>query len=319
MQEVERVAVRHRIALALVGSLVLLLGVLLPLALASAFYNLLGAPYSDIYSWSAPPTAAPDGHVRLHIQIVDIDPWQEVVTLRVSGNHICPPGCNWQDRVVFFSISPDSKGAEGLPPSATLTLPATDVLVTQTLQLPISGEPIRYPFDAYDLWLAVALQHVGPDHAIHTLTPAEAQGRLFLSIQDRVPVLPMAAPAEVDPATVQTPGAPFDYLSVRHLWFHRPLLLPVLTVMLLLLIAAASAYAVFLRPWLDLVVGAGTLVLGVWGIRSVMIASKITYTTIVDLSLAMVLLFLLGGITIRVLLALCERNHVRLHRPRRGR
>jgi len=200
-----------------------------------------------------------------------------------------------------------------------VTLPATDTQVTQTLQLPIRSEPIKYPFDVYHLVLAVALQHVGPDNVVQTLTPAEAQGRLFLTIQDRVPLLAMTEPTAVDPATVQTPGVSFDYLSVESMRFHRPLLLPVLTIMLLLLIAAAAAYAVFLRPWLDLVVGSGTLVLGVWGIRQVMVASNINYTTMVDLSLALVLLFLLGGITLRVLLGLCERNRVRLRRPGHAR
>jgi hypothetical protein len=65
-------------------------------------------------------------------------------------------------------------------------------------------------------------------------------------------------------------------------------------------------------------VGSGTLVLGVWGIRAVMLASNIGYTTMVDLSLALILLFLLGGITLRVLLALCERNRLRLPGRLRG-
>jgi hypothetical protein len=319
MQEVERIAVRHRVALALVGLLVLLLVALLPVALVSVFYNVMGAPYEQVYSWTAPASAAPDGHVRLHVQIVGIDPWQELVTLRVAGNHICPPGCNWQDRVVFFSLSPDSPGAEGLPPSATVTLPATDIQVTQTLQLPISSQPIRYPFDVHALSLAVALQHIGPDNVVHTLTPAEAQGRLFLTLQDRVPLLTMKEPTTVDPATVQTPGVPFDYLAAQSMVFHRPLWLPVLTILLLLLIAAAAAFAVFLRPWLELIATSGTLVLGIWGIRAVMVASNITYTTMVDLWLALILLFLLGGTTLRVLLALCERNRLRLRRPVRAR
>lgn len=315
MQEVERVAVRHRVALALVGLLVVLMVVLLPIALASVFYSVAGAPYDEVYPWSIPSAAAADGHVRLHVQIVGIDPWQELMTLRVAGNHICPPGCNWQDRVLFFSLRPDAPGAEGLPPSASVTLPATDIQVSQTLQLPVSSQPIRYPFDVYDMWLAVAIQRVGPDNVARTLTPAEAQGRLFLTLQNRVPLLTMKEPAAIDPASVQTPGAPFAYLAVASLVFHRPLLLPVLTIMLLLLIAAAVAYAVFLRSWVELVVSSGTLVLGVWGIRAVIVASNINYTTMVDLSLALVLMFLLGGITLRVLLALCERN--RLHLPRR--
>ena len=88
MQEVDRIAVRQRVALALVGTLVLLLIALLPVALVSVFYNVVGTPYAQVYTWSAPAAAAPDGHVRLHVQIVGIDPWQELVTLRVAGNHI---------------------------------------------------------------------------------------------------------------------------------------------------------------------------------------------------------------------------------------
>src|SRR5262249_59036806 len=68
----------------------------------------------------------------------------------------------------------------------------------------------------------------------------------------------------------------------------------------------------------DVVGGSGTLGSVVWSIRHVMVASNINDTTMVDLSLALVLLFLLGGITLRVLLGLCERNRVRLRRPLRA-
>src|SRR4051812_32396164 len=85
-------------------------------------------------------------------------------------------------------------------------------------------------------------------------------------------------------------------------------------VLLIVLIAAAAAMAVFLRPLLELVVGVGSLVLGVWGIRSVLVPGSITYTTVVDLSLAVVLLFLLGAITVRSLLTLWDRNRLPLPR-----
>src|SRR4051812_13499576 len=85
-------------------------------------------------------------------------------------------------------------------------------------------------------------------------------------------------------------------------------------VLLIVLIAAAAAMAVFLRPLLGLVVGVGGLVLGVWGIRSGLVAGRITYTTVVDLSLAVVLLFLLGAITVRSLLTLWDRNRLPLPR-----
>jgi hypothetical protein len=57
-----------------------------------------------------------------------------------------------------------------------------------------------------------------------------------------------------------------------------------------------------MQPIQQLFVGSGSLVLGVWGVRSVLVPGSITFTTAVDLLLSMVILILLGGITIRATL-----------------
>ena len=79
-----------------------------------------------------------------------------------------------------------------------------------------------------------------------------------------------------------------------------------------MLISAGAGYAVFLRPLHDLAIGAGSLVLGVWGIRTVLLPNNISYTTAVDLALSVVLLFLLGGTSARALLMLWDRNRLPL-------
>ena len=88
--------------------------------------------------------------------------------------------------------------------------------------------------------------------------------------------------------------------------------------MLVILIAAAAAYSVFLRPLHDLVVNAGALVLGVWGIRSILVPSSINYITAVDLALSMVIIFVLGALTIRALVFVHDQGNLRLlgRRPR---
>ena len=43
------------------------------------------------------------------------------------------------------------------------------------------------------------------------------------------------------------------------------------------------------------------LVLGVWGIRSILIPPGINYMTAVDLALSVVIIFVLGALTIRAL------------------
>jgi len=76
----------------------------------------------------------------------------------------------------------------------------------------------------------------------------------------------------------------------------------VLAVLLVLLIAAAAAYSVFLRPLHDLVLNSGALVLGVWGIHGILTPQNLYYLTAVDLALSMVIIFLLGAITVRAFL-----------------
>ena len=78
--------------------------------------------------------------------------------------------------------------------------------------------------------------------------------------------------------------------------------------LLVLLVTAAAAYAVFLRPFQDLVINAGGLILGIWGIRSILTPSSVQYVTAVDLSLAVVILFLLGAITLRAMVFLYQRS-----------
>ena len=92
--------------------------------------------------------------------------------------------------------------------------------------------------------------------------------------------------------------------------FSRPLYLKVLTVLLVLLVTAAAAYAVFLRPLSDLVVNSGALVLGVWGIRAVLLGAAVPGITAVNLALSVVILFLLLAFTARTVLYLHARSGI---------
>jgi hypothetical protein len=314
MQDLERVALRHRAALVSIGMLVVVLLALLPLALVSVFGNVIGFPYERVYSLTPPDTVPAPSHSRLHIELIALDPAQQLVTLRLAGHHVCPADCVWQDQIVLFSLRTDNPNAEGLPPSATIVLPTSAALVTQTVQLPVSGQAIRYPFDSYDLWLGIVLQRVQPDGTLQTLAPPEARGHLFLTAQNRVSLLSVTGLGRSRPQSILAADLPDEYLNAERFVLHRPVWLPALTIMLVLLVSAAAAYAVFLRPLGDLVMGAGSLVLGVWGVRAVLLPSSITFTTAVDLSLAIVLLFLLGAISLRTFLVVWQRNHLPLPR-----
>lgn len=303
----------HRIGVALTALLLLCVVGLFPLVLASVADEMFGHPDGPAYVLTpAGPVAA--RHTRLNVAAVALDEQQHLLSLRVSGHHVCAPSCTWDDRVVFFSLHPAADELiEGLPPSAAITLPATNVEVTQTIQLPVRGDPQRYPFDRYELTLGVILQRVQHDGIVETVSPTEAQGRLFLTFRERLPRSDLPPPRSIDPATVRGEHDPYQYLYVDELTFRRPVYLQALSVLLVLLISAAAAYAVFIGRLENLLINYGTVVLGVWGIRSILTPGSQNYVSALDLSLAMIIVFLLGAIAVRTLLF--HRARGRRHPP----
>ncbi|HEY7067637.1 MAG TPA: hypothetical protein VII06_39640 [Chloroflexota bacterium] len=304
---------RYQLAFTLIATLLLIIIVTLPFTLASVVNDVLGPPEGERYPIPAgtPPPPAPT-HSRLNVAVVALDETQSVVTLRVAGHHVCDATCDWADRLMFFSVPVDKPDLESLPPGASVNLPANSGDVTQTIQLPMEGQPLRYPFDWYALRLGIVMQRDYGDNRVETVTTSDARGHLFLTIQEQLARQNMAPPVAVDPASVRVETAPYDYLYVYDLRFQRPVYLQVLAVLLTLLVTAAAAYAVFLRPLSELVVNSGALVLGVWGIRQILVPGNYYYVTAVDLSLSMVILFLLGAITVRAFIFVDERSGLNL-------
>jgi hypothetical protein len=215
---------RYRVAFALIATLLLLIAVTLPFSMGSIVDDVLGPPGGRSYALSvAPPDSAAPTRTALHLAVVALDEVQLLATLRVSGHHICRAACVWSDRVVFFALAEDESAAEGLPPSAAVTLPPTAVEVTQTVHLPIRGQPIRYPFDTYEFRLGVVLQRVLPDGTLQTFAPAEAAGHLSLTVQEQLPRQTMGRPVPVDTPGVGTENEVYQYLVVTALTFERPL------------------------------------------------------------------------------------------------
>ena len=323
MKDVQAGLLRYRLALLLIATLLLFILVMLPFSLADVVSDVIGSPYGRRFIVPEGPQATPaPTHARLNLGIVALDEIQQLVTVRVSGHQVCEPACAEPRRLVLFSLplGDDDSEVEGLPPSAAVTLPTTASAVTESVQLPIAGQPLRYPFDIYSMRLGVAWQRVSPDESAQTLPTAEIGGQLFLTVQEQLPRLRMAPPRPVETASVRVEGAPYGYLHVHDLVVARPIYMRVLAVLLVLLVTAAAAYAVFLRPLEELVVNSGALVLGIWGIRQILVPGNYNFATSVDLSLSIVILFLLSAITVRALLFAHERAALdlpgRAHKPR---
>jgi hypothetical protein len=292
---------RYRVAFYLVASIVVALVVMLPFAATSLFDDLFNSVASEVFTLTGDRGigAAPE-RAQVHVAIVDLDESRLRVTLRVSGHRECPAACQTGARIVLFSVGIDEAATAGMPPSAQVDLAADQAVVSQSVDLPIHGHPTLYPYDVYELRLGVALGELPTSQAARPLTREEGRGRLWLTLQEVLPRENMGLPGPLDPGDAEVATDPLPLQSLTLLRFTRPVHERVLAVLLVVLVAAAAAYAVFMRPLNDLVINSGGLVLGVWGIRS-LLSPGTASRTLIDLSLSLVILFLLGAITFRAL------------------
>ncbi|HEY7067647.1 MAG TPA: hypothetical protein VII06_39690 [Chloroflexota bacterium] len=305
-----RPAVPRHARAGFVGGVLLLLltAVLLPIAVGSIIVELvLPAEATVFFLTEEPPrptvgTATPRASANyLNIAVVEIDEAKALATLRISGNRTCAADCP-DLQLALFSLSGALARRVGLPPSATVSLPAHARQISTTVELPVGGQPSRYPFDTYDLVLAVDIQAIQPDGTISPLRLDNQTVQTYLTLQSQVQRLKMSPPLPIDPGTLSADTDLDAFLYVRELKFWRPLYLPVLAVLLVLLITGAAAYSVRTQPVQQLLLGVGSLVLGIWGIRSILVPGTPPYGTAVDLALSFVILLLLGGIIARGLL-----------------
>jgi hypothetical protein len=109
----------------------------------------------------------------------------------------------------------------------------------------------------------------------------------------------MPRPVEIDPSTVSLATDPFPFAYVREVGLRRPLYLGILAVLLIVLVTVASTYSARNQPIHQLFVGVGGLVLGVWGVRQILVPGYPPYVTAVDLALSLSILILLVGVILR--------------------
>jgi hypothetical protein len=132
-----------------------------------------------------------------------------------------------------------------------------------------------------------------------SLTEASIRGHAFLTVQNQLRDFTMQTPVEINPERAQSNADVFDFFGVQELRFERPIHMKILTVLLLLLITVSALTAVAMRDVSDLIVGVGSLVIGIWGVRSILVPQPIPVVTSVDLALSVVILFVLLGLLLR--------------------
>jgi len=315
---------RHRLALLVTAVLVAVVVAFLPRTIMSLAGELLGEQTQTVYEVTPERAIAPvrpgrqaDSALYASVVVAGIDEATRMATLRISGNRACSPTCP-AAKLVFFALQDDAAQRRALPSSATITLAENTALLSDSVHLPVRGQPSLYPFDTYQLWLGVVAFLEQPDGSERALRPEELDRNLQITLEADLPRLNMAAPTWIEPDRVRADTDPVSFLYVFGLTFQRPEYLKELTVLLVLLIALSACFAVFLRPLHDLFLGIGGVILGVWGIRGIIVQGTSGYVTAVDLALSGVILFLLLTLAVRAVRHFHRLSGIRLRGVRPG-
>lgn len=297
----------HRAAFFVLAAFLLATLALLPVAFSSVIADVIENGNRTYFVLGDHQHQDPD-RVMLNLRMNGLDEWQRTVSIQVSGHRDCSAACTGTDRIQFISIPLATEDGEGLPPYVFVTFPPGSRTVSDKLELPVSGRAIRYPFDTSRLELGVVAQRSNAEGGFRTLT--EADRFLYLSLNGSIPRAIMQPPQAVPISRVFVDDPTWRFAGVWQINFTRPLYLQVVTIVMLVLVSLASVYAVILVPLRDLVISAGALILGVWGIRAIVLGTNLAGFTIIDLSLMLVILFLLVAITWRTLQHLHDRGEL---------
>jgi hypothetical protein len=317
----ESTAGERRYLAAFVTTVIVLMVVLilLPMALSSMWGELRGQGTERVYDLFTGTEVAHDAPIPTNATFVNItvnklDEANGVAALTLSGHRVCPALCPALT-ATFYSIGHDAARRHGLPPSATVTVPSNEGSYTYTIELPIHGSVQMYPFDDYVLSLGLVISADFPGGVRQIVDEREVlrQGAV-MTIENRVARMNMSPPIPIDPATARAPSDPFTFLVVDELLWERPAYLRILTALLIVLITISGIFALGLRSLHELVLGIGGIILGIWGIRSIVVQSELPDITLVDLLLGLVILLLLVGLAVRAAHYFYVKSGVRLRR-----
>ena len=249
----------------------------------------------------AEAAAAAANAVYVNLGLVDLDEGSGLVTIAVSGNRHCAGTCPTL-ALTLTALDDAVEQRRGLPPSAALTLTPADRVFSQSVQLPVRGQPNRYPFDDYLLWLGVAAVATDEHGTIQQLDPATVAAAGTVTVQNRISDLVMPPPTPLTPgATSMAADAPV-FLAAQSVRLERPAYLQRMAVTLVSLVAISAVLAVFTRGFSELLLGIGGLILGVWGVRSVLLPQPVPAVTTIDLALSWVIFLLLFGLSLRTVM-----------------
>ena len=276
--------------------------VALPFAVASMVGSIKHPIGADAFHVSVPAS----GHsttTAVNVRLVAIDETAPDVTLAVTGDRRCASTCGQGEVLQFFSLRSDPRGSDGSPPSKDIEIPASGEF-DDSVVLPVSGDLGAYPFDSYRLLLGLGLATQSAGGRIVPVSAPTARRQLDVSLDEQLARIDLATPRDVT-SHYRFVGAQIA-LAVK-IGLTRPLYLQTLTILIVMFMAVAGVYSVATRAFKEVIGTVGVVVLGVWGVRTLLVGNYPPDSTAVDLVLSFLILMILIVVMVRGLLLMWGR------------
>lgn len=271
----------------------------LPWAAASVVDDVTHPAAETVFPFTPEDVKLGDTYTRLHLDVVSLDEVNHVANVRANGFHFCPKDCDkYKDRVIVYQVDLDDAASDSIPPSEGIAIPTTGAEITQKFSLPLRGSVQLYPFDTYHFGLGVVIERE-QNGAKRILTPAETNGQLEITFQEQVPRVDLMDYKLISAKSVMPKKAGFEYAYVNSLNFGRPAYLKVVVMFVAILTLAIALFTMITRPFDQLVINAGALILGVWGARNLVLGGYPADVTLIDTLLTATVLFMLLALTLR--------------------
>jgi hypothetical protein len=300
-----------RVALERAGFVLLLMAVVmaalvLPFAISSLAASMKHPVAADAFHLAF-PAKNQSSTTALNLRLVSIDETAQDVTVAVTGDRLCDSNCGEGQVVQFFSLRSDPRGSDGAPPSQDVQIPPEGEF-DASVDLPVEGGLGSYPFDHYDMLLGLAVEDKSSSGQLVSVPARAARKQLEVSLDEQLPRFDLAIPKDVT-GSYRFVGT--QVALAARVDLSRPLYLQALTVFILVFIAIAGVYSVVTRAFKEVIATVGVVILGVWGVRTLLVGSYPPDSTAVDLILIFLILVLLMILTLRGLLLMWRRigNH----------
>jgi hypothetical protein len=268
--------------------------VALPFAVASMVGSIKHPIGADAFHLSV-PAPGQSTTTAVNVRLVGMTETAPDVTLSVTGDRRCVSACGNGEVLQFFSLRSDPRGSDGSPPDQDVEIPATGEF-DDSVVLPVSGDLGAYPFDSYRLLLGLGLADKTAGGQTVPVPAQTARRQLDVSVDEQV--------ARIDLATPKDVTSNYRYVGARvalavKIGLTRPLYLQVLTILTVLFMAVAGIYSVTTRAFKEVIGTVGVVVLGVWGVRTLLVGNYPPDSTAVDLVLSFLILMILIVVMVR--------------------